>query len=126
MKEALYAVHTASISFTNDDLLIGTAEHNRPLYVTGMCEGVKINRILIDPGSSINLMPLRTLKSLSLSVKRLSTERVSIQGFNQNSQRALGSVTLPITIGNFRTEAKFYVIDSETSYKALLGRPWLH
>lgn len=52
MKEALYAVHTASISFTDEDLLIGTTEHNRPLYVTGMCEGVKVNRILIDPGSS--------------------------------------------------------------------------
>lgn len=71
-------------------------------------------------------MPLKPLKSLSLSVKHLSTEKVSIHGFNQNSQRALGAVTLPITIGKFKTEAKFYVIDAETSYKALLGRPWLH
>jgi hypothetical protein len=91
-----------------------------------MCEGVKVNRILIDPGSSINLMPLKTLKSLSLSVKHLSTSKVYIHGLNQNSQRALGAVTLPKPIGKFKTEAKFYVIDAETSYKALLGRPWLH
>lgn len=30
---------TASISFQDDDLLVGTAEHNRPLYATGTCSG---------------------------------------------------------------------------------------
>lgn len=38
MKEVLYATHSATISFTDDDLLTRTTEHNRPLYVTGMCE----------------------------------------------------------------------------------------
>jgi hypothetical protein len=126
MKEVLYATHSATISFTDDDLLTRTTEHNRPLYVTGMCEGVKINRIFIDPGSSINLMPLKILKSLSLSVKHLSSEKISIQGFNRNSQKALGAVTLPITMGTLKSEAKFYVLDADTSYKALMGRPWLH
>lgn len=49
MKEALYARYAATITFTDDDLLLGTAEDNRPLYVTGMIER---ERILIDPGSS--------------------------------------------------------------------------
>lgn len=126
MKEAMYAEHTAAISFTEDALLPGTPEHNRPLYVTGMCEGIRINRILIDPVSSVNLMPMKTLRNLSLSIKHLSTEKISIQGFDQNSQKALGAITLPISVGRFKTQAKFYIINIETSYKALLGRPWLH
>lgn len=40
--------------------------------------------------------------------------------------RALGAVTLPLRFGSLNTQTKFYVIDAETSYKALLGRPWLH
>lgn len=52
MKEALYARYAATITFTDDDLLLGTAEDNRPLYVTGMIERERISRILIDPGSS--------------------------------------------------------------------------
>jgi hypothetical protein len=28
--------------------------------------------------------------------------------------------------GSLKAPTKFYVIDAETSYRALLGRPWLH
>ncbi|XP_020081530.1 uncharacterized protein LOC109705200 [Ananas comosus] len=61
-----------------------------------------------------------------MDVGYLNSEKVVIQGFNQHSQKALGSITLPIRFGKLQTEAKFYVINADTSYKALLGRPWLH
>lgn len=48
MKEVLYALHTASITFSEIDQLLGTTEHNRPLYVTGTSDGAKVNRILLD------------------------------------------------------------------------------
>jgi hypothetical protein len=54
----------------------------------------KIDRILVDAGSSINIMPLKTLKTITLDVKNLSDEKVIIHGFNQNSQKALGAITL--------------------------------
>ncbi|KAJ1696334.1 hypothetical protein LUZ63_004846 [Rhynchospora breviuscula] len=126
MQEALYIDQTAAITFDDNDLLVGTSEHNRPLYITGITSGSKVNRILVDPGSSINILPLKTLRQLSLNVKHLSKEKISILGFNQNSQKALGSITLSFRFGELDTEIKFYVIDAETSYKALLGRPWLH
>lgn len=37
-----------TITFTDDDLLVGTAEHNRPLYLTGDCEGRSIESSLIQ------------------------------------------------------------------------------
>jgi hypothetical protein len=86
MQEDLFiAKRTACINFTDDDLLIGTSDHNRPLYITGNCGGQKIGRILVDAGSSINIMPLKTLKTITLDVKNLSDEKVIIHGFNQNS-----------------------------------------
>lgn len=78
MKEVLYAIHTASITFADDDLLLGMTEHNRPLYVMGIIDNAKINRILIDPGSSINIMSLRMLKTLSLDTQHLSSEKIVI------------------------------------------------
>lgn len=71
-------------------------------------------------------MPIETVKSLTLNAKHFSNEKVAIHGFNQNSQRSLGAVTLSLRFGELNTQTKFYVIDSDTSYKALLGRPWLH
>jgi hypothetical protein len=127
MQETLFTTKRAAcINFTDDDLLIGTADHNRPLYFTGDCGGQKIGRILVDAGSSINIMPLKTLKTTTLDVKNLSDEKVIIHGFNQNSQKAMGAITLNLQCESLQALTKFYVIDAETSYRALLGRPWLH
>ncbi|XP_039131814.1 uncharacterized protein LOC120268495 [Dioscorea cayenensis subsp. rotundata] len=114
------------MSFTDEDLLLGTTVHNRPLYVTRFCDGVKINRVLVDPWSSLNLMTLNTLRTLALEVCHLSSEKIIIQGFNQHSQKALGSITLPLKFGKISSNVKFHVIDADASYKALLGRPWIH
>lgn len=86
MKEVLYAIHTTNITFTDDDLLLRTTEHNIPLYVTETINSAKISRILIDPWSSINIMLLRMLRTLSLDTQHLSSEKIIIQGFNQHSQ----------------------------------------
>jgi hypothetical protein len=127
IQEALFAAKRAAcINFTDDYLLIGTTDYNRPLYITGNCGGQKIGRILVDAGSSINIMPLKTLKTITLDVKNLSDEKVIIHGFNQNSQKALGAITLNLQCGSLKVPTKFYVIDADTSYRALLDRPWLH
>ena len=41
-------------------------------------------------------------------------------------QKALGTVTLKVELDDLYTDALFYVIDADTSYNALLGRPGLH
>jgi hypothetical protein len=95
IQEALFtAKQAACINYTDDDLLIGTSDHNRPLYITENCGGQKIGRILVDAGSSINIMPLKTLNTITLDVKKMSVEKVIIHGFNQNSQKTLGAITL--------------------------------
>ena len=49
-----------------------------------------------------------------------------IQAFNLEGQRAFGMIRLKLTIGDFTTSLIFHVIDSKTSYKLMLGCPWLH
>jgi hypothetical protein len=86
MQEVIFtAKQEACINFTDDDLLIGTADHNCPLYITRNYSGQKIGRILVDAGSSVNIIPLKTMKTITLDVKNLSDEKVIIHGFNQNS-----------------------------------------
>jgi hypothetical protein len=127
IQETLYKTKRATcINFTDDDLLIGTVDHNCSLYITGNCGGQKIDRILVDTGSSINIMPHKTLNTITLDVKNLSDENVIIHDFNQNSQKTLGAITLNLQCESLKAPIKFYGIDAETSYRALLGRPWLH
>ncbi|KAA0046823.1 ty3-gypsy retrotransposon protein [Cucumis melo var. makuwa] len=115
-----------SISFSDEDLLLGSKLHNRPLYISGYIGEQKLNQILIDNGSVVNILPKSTMNQLGISVEELSNSKLVIQGFNQGAQRAIGTVHLEIIIGDLQASTIFHVIDSRTTYKMLLGRPWIH
>ncbi|XP_049359184.1 uncharacterized protein LOC125823856 [Solanum verrucosum] len=109
-----------------NDLLFGETLHNRPLYMVGHVLEKKINKILIDEGSGVNILPIHTLKELGITTGELSESRLLIQGFNQGGQRSIGSIKLEIHMEDLRSSAWMHVIDSKTSYNILLGRPWVH
>ncbi|KAL0289863.1 UNVERIFIED_CONTAM: hypothetical protein Scaly_2689400 [Sesamum calycinum] len=67
------------ITFTDEDLLLGSKLHNRPLFVVGYVCEQKLNRILIDGGSAVNILPLRILKELGNPIDELSNNRLMIQ-----------------------------------------------
>jgi len=50
----------------------------------------------------------------------------TIYGFNAGSSRPLGKIRLHCRIGDLKSEVTYYVIDVDTSYNLLLGRPWIH
>jgi hypothetical protein len=91
--------------------------------------GSRLNKVLIDGGSRLNVLFTKTLKKMKLDITHMPTKSVSpfydiIPG---NAAIPLGSVVLPVTFGgtreNYRTKyIKFEVADFETSYHAILGR----
>lgn len=100
LTEVLQARNEPIITFAEDDLMLGTADHNRPLYVTAESDGMMISRILIDPGSSVNLMSLKALRSLCLDVEHLGQDKLMVHGFNEKGQKTLGSFMLPGELQN--------------------------
>ncbi|KAL0291098.1 UNVERIFIED_CONTAM: hypothetical protein Sradi_7034200, partial [Sesamum radiatum] len=115
----------STITFTDEDLLLGSKPYNRPLFVAGYVREQKVNRILIDGGSTVNILPLQVLKKVEIPVDELSNSRLMIQGFNQGGQRAVGIIRMQLTMEDMVSSALFHVIDAKTSYNMLLGRPWL-
>jgi hypothetical protein len=101
-----------------------------PLVLKPVVAGSKLNKVLIDGGSGLNVLFTKTLKKMGLDIMHMLTKGYSpfygiIPG---NAAIPLGSVVLPVTFGesrdNYRTEyVKFEVADFETSYHAILGRP---
>jgi hypothetical protein len=92
--------------------------------------GSRLNKVLIDGGSGLNVIFTKTLKKMKLDITDMLTKSASpfyniIPG---NTAIPLGLVVLPDTFGeireNYRTEyIKFEVADFEISYHAILGRP---
>jgi hypothetical protein len=92
--------------------------------------GSKLNKVLIDGGSRLNVLFTKTLKKMKLDITHMLIKSTSpfygiVPG---NTAIPLGSVVLQVTFGetrdNYHTEyVKFEVADFETSYHAILGRP---
>ncbi|KAG9453929.1 hypothetical protein H6P81_006833 [Aristolochia fimbriata] len=125
-EQALTVSFPPCITFQEEDTQLGMKNHNRLLFVSSYIRDHKINRILVDCGSAINILPIRMMKNVGLSAGDLSPSSLLIQGFNQEGQRMLGMINLKLHIGDIVAETPFQVIVSRTSYNLFLGRPWLH
>ncbi|KAM2449118.1 hypothetical protein PS1_019251 [Malus domestica] len=75
------ATHDA-ITFIEEDLLLGLKPHNRPLFVSGYVKEHKVNRMLAEGGSAINIMPKSTMTTVGNKVGELTRSHLLIQGFN--------------------------------------------
>ena len=115
-----------TVTFTDDDMMLGEKLHNRPLFVSGDLAGERIGRILLDPGSAVNILPLKTLERVGFTPSQLKDTSLTIHGFNSGGQGSLGTILLDQDIQGFLTQVNCHVIDAPTSYNLLLGRPWLH
>ncbi|KAK9669832.1 hypothetical protein RND81_13G157500 [Saponaria officinalis] len=71
-------------------------------------------------------MPKTTMLELGISASELTKSRLLIQGFNLGGQRSIGMIRVDLVMGELSSATLFQVIDAKTSYKLLLGRPWLH
>ncbi|KAL0431279.1 UNVERIFIED_CONTAM: hypothetical protein Sradi_0753900, partial [Sesamum radiatum] len=65
----------ANITFTDEDLLLGSTPHNRPLFVTGCTREQRVNRVSLDGGSVVNILLLRTMKEFGISMYELEHSR---------------------------------------------------
>ena len=72
----------------------------------------EVSRILIDGGFVVNILPLKILKELGISLDELLPSKLMIQGFNQGGQRAIGKIRLHMLIGEMEF---FHVIDAKTT-----------
>jgi hypothetical protein len=120
-----------AITFSRADQWTSFSEPGRfPLVLKPVVAGSRLNKVLIDDGSGLNVLFTKTLKKMKLYITHMLTKSTSplydiVLG---NATIPLGSVVLPVTFGetreNYHTEyIKFEVADFETSYHAILGTP---
>ena len=107
-------------------MLLKDNKHDRPLYYTGYIGSTCIKRIHFDPRSALGIIPKRLLYSRGIPLYRLSTTTTMIYDFNAGSSHPLGKIQLRCRIGSLKSKVTCYIIDADTSYNLLLGRPWIH
>ena len=117
---------TEEIIFTDRDLERVQLPHSDALVVTMQIDNFDIKRILINPGSSAEIMYDSLFKGLGLGHEDLDRKVDPLYGFSSESVMPIGCVTVKVHAGTISSLTEFWVLNSYSLYNAILGRPWLH
>jgi len=90
------------------------------------CMNHFISQVLIDNGSSLNVMPKATLDKLPSKGIYLRSNTMVVRAFDGSKREVILEIELPIQIGPCVFQVMFQVIDILPAYNCLLGRPWIH
>ncbi|XP_057248568.1 uncharacterized protein LOC130590366 [Beta vulgaris subsp. vulgaris] len=125
----------ASASHAGNDFHTKDAEHvvfphDDPLVVTLRISNCLVHRILVDGGSSANILYLSTFEKLMIGREYLKPVRYPVIGFTGASVTPEGLVSLPVRIGDGNevrdVMTEFLVVDVPGAYNAIVGRPLIH
>ena len=90
-----------------------------------MIEGFNIRRVLLDNGSSTNIIYLSAFQQLKVDQKRLRPFESLFISFSGDKVYLRGIVTLMVTVGSYPLQVtnkhNFLVVDSPSSYNVIIG-----
>ncbi|XP_004491697.4 uncharacterized protein [Cicer arietinum] len=114
------------LTFTDDELPTEGRGHNKALHISVMCLDHIMSRVLIDNGSSLNVISKSTLAKLPCDGTYMRPSPMVVRAFDGSRREVMGEIDLPVQIGPVTFEITFHVMDIVPAYSCLLGRPWIH
>jgi len=114
------------ISFLEEETCDLDKPHDDALVISldvGNCE---VQRILIDTGSSVDLIFLDTLVRMGISKKDIKGAPSPLVSFTSETSMSLGTITLPVTSQGVVKMIEFTIFDRPAAYNIILGTPWLY
>ncbi|KAI5437496.1 hypothetical protein KIW84_023565 [Lathyrus oleraceus] len=115
-----------NLSFCDEELPEEGTNHNLALHISMNCKDDALSNVLVDTGSSLNVLPKSTLSKLSFQGAPMRYSGVIVKGFDGSCKTVIGEVDLLVKIGPSDFQITFQVMDIHSAYNCLLGRPWIH
>ncbi|KAL6334842.1 hypothetical protein AAG906_022831 [Vitis piasezkii] len=84
-----------------------------------------VRRILVDPGSSADLVQASVISHMGRSLTGLENPGRILSGFNGASTTSLGDIVLPVQ-ADPTLNVQFSVVQDLSPFNVILGRTWLH
>ncbi|KAI5389240.1 hypothetical protein KIW84_074773 [Lathyrus oleraceus] len=114
------------LGFTDLDLTVDGCNHNKALHILMECKGEVLSHVLVDTGSSLNVLPKKAMAKLDCEGVVVRPTDLVVRAFDGSKRAVFGEVELPVKIGPEVFKFMFYVMDIQPAYSCLLGRPWIH
>ena len=104
--------------------------HDDPLVVHAIVANTTVHRVLIDNGSSADIIFASAFDKMGIGREKLEPVNAHLRGFSGEKVLPLGSIQLVLTLGEppcqATTTARFLIVDAPSAYYKLLGRPSLN
>ncbi|GAV59867.1 LOW QUALITY PROTEIN: hypothetical protein CFOL_v3_03398, partial [Cephalotus follicularis] len=117
------------ITFSEADYEGVRLPHDDPVVVT-LLVLFTMKRILIDSGSSADILYKHVFDQLRIPADQLKPVKTPLVGFTGETIHPLGSINLSVVAGTAPRQAQvemtFLVVDTPSPYNAIIGRPGLN
>ncbi|KAL5537549.1 hypothetical protein UlMin_045506 [Ulmus minor] len=104
--------------------------HTDAIVVTLRIAGRKVFRILVDNGSSADILFKSTFNRMNLVGVKIEPTASSLSGFTGDSISSGGILNLPVELGSSPCQdiqaVDFVLVDCPSPYNAIIGRPTLN
>ncbi|KAK2357190.1 hypothetical protein QL285_094487 [Trifolium repens] len=100
----------------------GMKSHLKPLFIQAKVNNVGINKVLIDGGAAVNLMPEFLLRKIGKSLVDLHPHNIVLSNYEGETGFSLGAIQLEVVVGSTVRPTLFLVVASKANYNLLLGR----
>jgi hypothetical protein len=101
-------------------------KHLKALYLKGYINSQPVNKMLVNIGAAVNIMPYSVLRRLGRSTGDLIKTNITLSDFNGQTSEAQGVLSVDLTVGSKIVPTSFFIINSKSTYTVLLGRDWIH
>ncbi|KAL5572667.1 hypothetical protein UlMin_022264 [Ulmus minor] len=114
------------ISFVDNEATTLINPHHDALVISLLVANCKIKRILVDNGSSTNVLFLNMLKEMKIDESNIRRCATVLVGFSGEQKFTVGDIALLVYVGGINLNVNFTELDSPSAYNMILGRPWIH
>ncbi|XP_050908951.1 uncharacterized protein LOC127122698 [Lathyrus oleraceus] len=87
------------LGFIDLDLTVDGCNHNNALHILMECKGALLSHVLVDTGSSLNVLPKKALAKLDCEGLTLRPTYLVVRAFDGSKRVVFGEVELPVKIG---------------------------
>nr|XP_009761016.1 PREDICTED: uncharacterized protein LOC104213253 [Nicotiana sylvestris] len=101
-----------TLAFSEEDLETLAEPHNDALVILFLLSNIRIKRVLVDPGSSTNIIRSKVVEQLGLPDKIIPASRV-LHGFNMAGEVTKGEIALPVDMSSTVQNTKFHIIGGD-------------
>ncbi|XP_050890983.1 uncharacterized protein LOC127096461 [Lathyrus oleraceus] len=115
-----------NLGFSYEELPAEGRNHNKALHISIECVDTVLSRVLVDTGSSLNVMPKSSFSKLTIEGLVMKPSKLIVRAFDGTRRTIIGEVNFPMKIGPHTFLITFFVMDIYPAYNCLLGRPWIH